>query len=63
MDFDHIEDKSFNISSALNLQNFEDIKKEIEKCEVVCSNCHRSRTYNRLLRGNSSTYDISEFYN
>lgn len=24
--------------------------KEVEKCDVVCSNCHKQRTYERELR-------------
>lgn len=49
MDFDHmgIEDKSFNLSQAAS-QSIEAITKEIAKCELVCSNCHRIRTHNRL---------------
>lgn len=27
--------------------SLESIKTEIEKCEVVCSNCHRKRTHER----------------
>ena len=47
MDFDHINEaeKSFNPSEYD--RNLTDILKEIDKCELVCSNCHRIRTYNR----------------
>lgn len=46
MDFDHSFDKKFNVSQAKSL-SIKSISKEIEKCEVVCSNCHRLRTYKR----------------
>ena len=48
MDFDHISDKTANVSvmirSAYSLQR---LQEEIDKCELVCSNCHRQRTWNR----------------
>lgn len=49
MDFDHLEDheKEFNISAEISRKGFDQIKQEIEKCEVVCSNCHRIRTWQR----------------
>lgn len=46
LDFDHVKgDKDLNVCFAKSITQ---AKKEIEKCEVVCSNCHRIRTYNRL---------------
>lgn len=49
MDFDHIGNKNFNISEGVgNLgKSWETIEKEILICELVCSNCHRLRTFNR----------------
>jgi hypothetical protein len=48
LDFDHIRDKEFGISRAIqNGTSLDKIIKEIEKCEIVCSNCHRKRTYER----------------
>lgn len=45
LDFDHIKGKKeINIAFAKSINQ---AKKEIEKCEVVCSNCHRIRSYNR----------------
>ena len=26
------------------------LKQEVEKCDVVCANCHRVRTYNRKVK-------------
>ncbi len=47
--FHHLnsEDKVFNISSAVN-QGFslDSIMKEIEKCIVLCANCHAIQHYN-----------------
>jgi hypothetical protein len=48
MDFDHVSDKSFDINRiTANCWNEEKVKKELSKCEVVCSNCHRERTHKR----------------
>ena len=49
--FDHLGDKEFNISRYReNRLSIEDIKKEIDKCEVVCANCHAIRTHSRAKR-------------
>lgn len=51
MDFDHLPDfeKSHNISYMIrHRMAWEKIEAEIAKCEVVCSNCHRLRTRDRL---------------
>jgi L-lysine 2,3-aminomutase len=50
LDFDHLKDKKYNISRMIHDGfSWKAILKEIEKCEVVCSNCHRIRTHNRFL--------------
>lgn len=56
MDFDHIgDDKSFDVSRhTKHTRSIEIIKQEIAKCEVVCSNCHRARTFQRLKDGRNS---------
>lgn len=43
LDFDHQRDKVANVS-ALFGHPWSTILAEIEKCEVVCANCHRRRT-------------------
>jgi hypothetical protein len=49
LDFDHLKDKKYNISRMIHDGfSWAAIKKEIAKCEVVCANCHRVRTHNRL---------------
>lgn len=49
MDFDHVRgEKSGNISHMINSAVTKKIIEEIEKCEIVCSNCHRQRTFERL---------------
>lgn len=47
MDFDHLGNKSFTIGGSAPHQSLAKIKAEIAKCEVVCSNCHRQRTWQR----------------
>ena len=50
MDFDHLDGhiKDGMVSFFAKTGRIEAMKKEIAKCEVVCSNCHRIRTHNRL---------------
>jgi NAD-dependent dihydropyrimidine dehydrogenase PreA subunit len=49
MDFDHRPNtiKLFDVSNP-KTTNREKIQAEIDKCDLVCANCHRIRTYNRL---------------
>lgn len=48
MDFDHKKDKRFNLSiAAVKHIGIEKVIEEINKCEVVCANCHRIRTFNK----------------
>ena len=49
MQFDHIRgEKLFNISRCLSTTfGKQRIIEEMDKCEVVCANCHAMRTWNR----------------
>ncbi|MDQ3743355.1 MAG: hypothetical protein M3444_03130 [Acidobacteriota bacterium] len=51
MDFDHREGetKIFEMN-RVSYVSMRAIKQEIEKCDVVCANCHRERTYQRIMR-------------
>lgn len=50
LEFDHLGDKKFSISTHRNhTSKLDEVKKEIEKCEVVCCNCHRNRTFIRQV--------------
>lgn len=46
MDFDHIGDKNYSISSMSSM-SWDKIEKEIYLCDIVCANCHRLRTFTR----------------
>ena len=48
MDFDHLRDKSFQIGRS-GFRFLTTVKREIAKCDIVCSNCHRERTHKRGL--------------
>ena len=49
MDFDHRDPqtKKFNIGTIRNKQSAPAVFEEIAKCDLVCSNCHRIRTFNK----------------
>lgn len=52
MDFDHRDGKtklgSVSFLTFRKLLKFDKILEEIEKCDLVCANCHRERTHRRL---------------
>ncbi len=50
MQFDHLDPdlKDFNVGTVANRDfSISAVKKEIEKCELVCANCHAERTHQR----------------
>ncbi len=64
LEFDHRirADKSFDISNALRLgTSIDKILVEMEKCDVVCANCHRRRTALQmnwtLLRDSTNSFE------
>lgn len=44
LEFDHLRDKSFNISERIGFYPLSSLMDEISKCEIVCANCHKIRT-------------------
>jgi hypothetical protein len=47
MDFDHLHSKVNEVSKLVSSGMISLLEKEIAKCELVCSNCHRIRTAKR----------------
>lgn len=43
MEFHHIDEtnKSFSISETAFSKSLDELKKEVDKCMLVCANCHR----------------------
>lgn len=50
MDWDHRDSKGkvAGVSQLVSSGYVSKTKKEIEKCDLVCANCHRIRTFQRL---------------
>lgn len=58
MDFDHRDPtkKSFNVMSGrAMLMSRSRLMAEIDKCDIVCANCHAARTYRWLLARDTAT--------
>lgn len=47
MDFDH-RDPTTKVKTVGLIKSERDILTEIAKCDLVCANCHRDRTYKRF---------------
>jgi len=51
LDFDHVTNNKIDtINKIVRNGTMRQLLEEIPKCEVVCSNCHRHRTYMRSLK-------------
>lgn len=51
LEFDHLDPsiKSFNISEASkNVSKIETVQAEIDKCQILCANCHRRKTFDQF---------------
>jgi transposase-like protein len=48
LEFDHRQDKKFNISDKVGALTMDALMEEINKCDIVCANCHRIRTANQF---------------
>lgn len=48
MDLDHVRGEKTGMVSAMLHYGEDRIREEISKTEVVCANCHRERTHQRL---------------
>ncbi len=44
LEFDHIKDKKSDVSFLIKDHSLIDLKDEIAKCDVRCSNCHKRKT-------------------
>lgn len=47
LDFDHVEGIKIVEISRAKRQTLSKVMAEIDKCDLICSNCHRIRTWNR----------------
>lgn len=49
LEYDHVNgDKSYNVANMKSTFKIDTVLAEIAKCELVCANCHRQRTWDRL---------------
>ncbi|MBV8984655.1 MAG: hypothetical protein JO248_09480 [Acidimicrobiia bacterium] len=47
LEFDHLRDKRGDIARLVRQWSWSALLVEIAKCDVVCANCHRRRTFTR----------------
>jgi hypothetical protein len=49
MEYDHRDPstKLFNVSQPQNVSSMKKLVEEIDKCDVVCANCHKIRTWRK----------------
>lgn len=46
MDFDHVRGQKIASIGRMYMFSWEKLQEELIKCELVCANCHRIRTWN-----------------
>lgn len=45
LDFDHLRDKKFNLSNMIRTNSWEAVLEELKKCQLLCANCHREKSF------------------
>lgn len=50
MEYDHIHSKINSIAKLTSSGSMNQVIEEIKKCELVCSNCHKVRTWVRMQK-------------
>ena len=64
MDFDHVRGvKLGNVEAIARTGNVQAVLDEVAKCDLICSNCHRHRTYMRsagVARPKKDANDITK---
>ena len=62
MDFDHREGKHFNLGGSYSRRSIKAILTEIAKRDVVCSNCHRTRSHRRRLYAGENSRSLNALF-
>jgi len=44
LEFDHLKNKKIEVAKLINNSSIKKITEEINKCQVLCSNCHKRKT-------------------
>lgn len=47
LDFHHLDPSQKDFGISTNIKSFDLIKKELDKCILLCANCHREEHYNK----------------
>jgi uncharacterized protein (UPF0335 family) len=50
MEYDHLGDKINSVSHISSRGTLNQVIEEINKCDLVCSNCHKIRTWTRMQK-------------
>ena len=62
LEFDHLKDKKFNLGKAHMIKGMtvKEVKKEVRKCVVRCSNCHTIKTHKEQETWLNAMFDRSQ---